>query len=86
MPVGEAVLLLFLVLTATGGAVYGIVRWDLSRRGRLNGERNARKLLAESKICAKCDVKIDPEVDVYYKGAMKRGTWWCRNCFKTIIN
>lgn len=86
VPLGEAILLLFLAVTATGGAIYGVVRWDLSRRWRLQGERNARKLLKESHVCAKCDVKINPAVDVYYRGDTKLGTWWCRDCFRTIIN
>jgi hypothetical protein len=88
MPVGEALLLLFLALLGVGGVSYGVVRWDQKRakkRAQLQGERNAQKILKGVDVCFRCNVPIDPSRDVYHRGSMKRGTWWCEPCFKEII-
>jgi len=74
-------LVVLVVVAAISGGIYGIYRWENSPK-RI-GARNARLLAEKSKhYCLRCSKVVTPlDGDAY---DAKRGTWWCRSCWKRL--
>lgn len=49
------------------------------RRAKALGRRNA-EALEQRNTCLSCEGEVDPEVDIY-----DRGAWWHRACWERVV-